>query len=746
MRSSKLLAVSVLVVSSLRCGVEPVPFAPTTPVASATASAAASDAGPAGGSGFAYPPTPARDIAETLHGVTVHDRFRWLEDEHDEKVKAWTKAEDAFTRERLGKLPARDAIKQRLTELFYVDSQGAPSKAKNRYFWSHRDAKQEKSVVFWREGKTGAAKVLLDPNGWSADGSVALGSWEESQDGKYIAYGKKEHNSDEATLYVMEVATGKVSNVDVIPGAKYASPSWTPKGDGFYYTWLPEVDGKTVTVADRPGRAEVRFHKLGEDPKKDRVVRACTNDPKTFIGATLSRDGHFLLLYVEHGWTSADVYYKDLRGGREPKDFTPLVVGQPYKYDVTAFRDRFYVETDDGAPNRHVMRVDPAKPDRASWQEIVPERKDATIDQMSLVGGKLAIAYLKDVVSHLEIHDLDGKLVREIALPTKGAASTLTGQSDEDEAYYTFTSFTYPTEIYETSVSKGGSKLYFKLNVPVDPSKYSVEQEFATSKDGTRVPFFIVAPKTFDKGKGAPTLVYGYGGFLGTQKPRFTSSAYPWLERGGVYIVANLRGGGEYGEKWHQAGMRRSKQNVFDDLKAVLEQVIHEGISSPDRIAVRGASNGGLLVAAAVTQVPELFRVGLCGVPLVDMLRYHLFGSGKTWMEEYGSADDAEDFRAIHAYSPYQHVTHGTKYPAVLLLSADSDDRVDPMHARKFAAELQADSSGGIVLLRIEKNAGHGGADLVKSLVESVTDELTFAWSEIASAAPSSEADGGLAR
>ncbi|HSQ62833.1 MAG TPA: prolyl oligopeptidase family serine peptidase, partial [Polyangiaceae bacterium] len=644
------------------------------------------------------------------------------------------------------KLPDGAAIKKRLTELFYVDSESAPSKAHDRYFWSHRSAKQEKSVVFWRQGKAGKAKVLLDPNAWSDDGSVALGEWEASQDGKYVAYGKKEHNSDEATLYVMEVTTGKVSNVDVIQGAKYASPSWTPKGDGFYYTWLPEVDGKTVSVADRPGRAEVRFHELGKDPKTDRVVRGATGDPKMFIGAQLSRDGHFLLLYVEHGWTSADVYYKDLRGGHEPKDFTPLVVGQPYKYDVTAFRDRFYIATDDGAPNRHVLRADPSKADRASWKEIVPERKDATIDQVSLVGGKLAIAYLKDVVSHLEVHDLDGKLVREIALPTKGSSSTLIGEPDEDEAYYTFTSFTYPTEIYETSAQKGGSKLYFKLDVPVDPSKYAVEQDFATSKDGTRVPFFIVAPKTFDKSKGAPALVYGYGGFLGTQKPHFTSSAYPWLERGGVYVVANLRGGGEYGEKWHQAGMRRNKQNVFDDLKAVLEQVSRSGISSPDRIVVRGASNGGLLVAAAVTQFPELFRVGLCGVPLVDMLRYHLYGSGKTWMEEYGSADDPDDFKALYAYSPYQRVTPGTKYPAVLLLSADSDDRVDPMHARKFAAELQADSAGGVVLLRIEKNAGHGGADLVKSLVDSVGDELAFAWDEIASPAPGSEADGGLAR
>jgi prolyl oligopeptidase len=720
--------VFALTLAFAACGGEPEPVA--HPVASVTPPATAvPDASAPRAKRFAYPETPEHDVTETLGGKTIHDRFRWLEDGSDAKVKAWASAQDHFAREWLGKLPERDAIRTRLSELFYVDQQSAPEKEKNRYFWSHRDAKQEKSVVFWREGKTGAGKVLLDPNEWSKDGSVALGAWTPSLDGARVAYLKKEHNSDEATLYVMDVATGKVSTTDVIDGAKYANVSWVPNGTGFYYTYLPPVS-PTVTVADRPGFADVRFHKLGDDPKKDRVVREPTHDAKTFLGAEISRDGHFLLLYVQHGWTSTDVFYKDLRGGSEPKDWKPLIAGQPHKYNVWIYKDRFYVETDDGAPNHHVMRVDPAKPERAAWTEIVPERKDATLDGMNLVGGKLSIAYLVDVVSHLEIHDLDGKLVREIALPTKGAASALVGAPDDDEAYFSFTSFTYPTEIYETSVKSGQTKLYFKLNVPVDPTKYVVEQSFAKSKDGTRVPFFVVHAK--EQASGAvPTLVYGYGGFLATQKPRFTSSAYPWLERGGAYVVANLRGGAEYGEPWHQAGMRHQKQNVFDDLRAVLDTLVAQKITTPDKIAVRGASNGGLLVAAAVVQFPDAFRVGLCGVPLVDMLRYHKFGSGKTWIEEYGSAEDPADFDSIYAYSPYQHVVPGTKYPAVLLLSADSDDRVDPMHARKFAAELQADSAGGPVLLRVEKNAGHGGADMVKSLVESISDELAFALDQI---------------
>ncbi|HEY1955532.1 MAG TPA: prolyl oligopeptidase family serine peptidase [Polyangiaceae bacterium] len=706
------------------CGPDASPQPVVTPQPSATASVAVT---PPPTKKYDYPETPRADVVDVLHGKRIVDSYRWLENGDDPKVKAWAASEDAFARARLAKLPERDAIASRLAELFYVDSQSAPRKETNRWFWSHREAKQEKSVVWWKQGKTGKPKVLLDPNEWSPDGSVSLGAWAPSHDGSHVAYLQKEHNSDEATLHVMEVATGKVSTIDVIDGAKYADVSWTPNGNGFYYTRLPPV-GPGVSVSDRPGFAEVRFHKLGDDPQKDRVVHEATHDPKTFIGAELSRDGHFLISYVQHGWSSTDVYYKDLRSGSEPKAWSTLVAGQPHKYSVSIYKDRFYVETDDGAPNHHVLRVDPKKPERTAWIEIVPERRDAALDGMSLVGGKLAIAYLKDVLSELEVRDLDGKLVRQIPLPAKGSATPLMGNPDDDEAYFSFTSFTYPTEIYETSVRTGATKLYFKLSVPVDPTKYTVDQAFARSKDGTKIPYFTIAPKGVDVSK-APAIVYGYGGFLITMSPHFTSSAYPWLEHGGIYVVANLRGGGEYGEPWHQAGMGHEKQNVFDDFRAVIESVIASGVS-PDRIAVRGASNGGLLVAAAITQFPQLFRVGLCGVPLVDMLRYQKFGSGKTWIEEYGTADNPADFDALYAYSPYQHVVPGKKYPSVLLLSADSDDRVDPMHARKFAAELQADSTGGPVLLRVEKNAGHGGADMIKSLVGQIADELAFALDE----------------
>jgi prolyl oligopeptidase len=692
----------------------------------AAADSARSDALPR----VAYPATQARPVTETKFGVSFTDDYRWLEDVKAPDAVTWGHAQDAFARARLAALPDREAIASRLRELFYVESVSAPRKEGKRYFFMKRAAQQEKSVYYARDSKAGEARALLDPNAWSTDGSVALRAATPSHDGRWVAYLKSEHNSDEAVLHVLDAATGRDTPRDVIEGAKYAGVTWTPGGDGFYYTWIPPVDGKTVTTSERPGFAEVRFHRLGDDPRTDALVHARTGDARTFAASELSRDGHWLLYYVQHGWTSTDIFYRDARKPlTEP--FKPLVTGKAFKYDVSIFRDRFYVKTDDGAPAGRVFEVDPAHPERERWREIVPERKDATLEDAAIIGGHLSLAYLKDVTSRLELRDLGGKLVREIPLPALGSASNLVGSEDDDEAYFSFTSFTYPTEIYETSVKTGLSALHYRLAAPVDPSRFTLEQRFAASKDGARVPYFLVTRAGFKADASAPTLLYAYGGFNASQKPGFTSSAYPWLERGGAYVVANLRGGGEYGEAWHQGGMRTRKQNVFDDLYAVAEALIRDRVTTAGKLVVRGASNGGLLVAAAITQRPELFRVGLCGVPLVDMLRYPLYGSGKTWVEEYGSPDDEADFRAIAAYSPYQHAVAGTRYPSLLVLSADSDDRVDPMHAWKFAALMQARSAGGPVLLRIEKNSGHGGADLVKASVEKVADELAFALDEV---------------
>ncbi len=675
-----------------------------------------------------YPPSRTVSVTDVLHGVPVSDPYRWLEEAKRPEVQAWMKAQDDLTRQRLASLPGRDAIAARLKELYYIDSVSAPQHRGTRYFFTRKHSDKEKSVVYWKEGPDGAEKVLLDPNTWSADGSASLGGWQVSWDGTRVAYQKKINNSDEATLYVMDVASGAVSDVDVIEGAKYAHASWTPDGRAFYYTWLP-VDPK-IPTADRPGYAEVRLHRLGSAPKSDAVVKTRTGDPTLFQGASLTRDGRFLFLVVSHGWTSQDVWFRDLAADPKATAWTPLAVGIKAHFDMDGFGGRIFVKTDDGAPKSRIFSVDPAKPDRASWKEIVPERKDATLEGFWVLGGRLALAYLKSATSLLEIHEIDGALVRDVPLPGIGTVGGLAGRDDEDEAYFSFTSFTTPLTIYKTSLKTGTTSLHFQVKVPADLSPYMVSQVFYPSKDGTRISMFVVHRKDLVRDGSARCLLEGYGGFLISETPKFTSGVIPWLEKGGIYAVPNLRGGGEYGEAWHESGMLLKKQNVFDDFAAAAAYLEKEKWTSSERLVLRGGSNGGLLLGAMITQHPELFRVALCGVPLLDMVRYHLFGSGKTWISEYGSADDAAQFRALLAYSPYQHVKPGTKYPSVLLLSADSDDRVDPMHARKFAAALQAASKGGPVLLRIERHAGHGGADLVKSAVASRADEYAFALSE----------------
>lgn len=664
---------------------------------------------------------------DDIHGVKVPDPYRWLEDGGNDDVKKWVGAEDSLTRDYLAKLPGRDALAARMKELFYVERMGLPTRRGARLFYPRRDAGKEKFIVYWRDGAKGKETALLDPTAWSSDGSVALGTWEPSWNGRKVAYTMKENNADEATLYVMDVATGKKSDVDVIPGTKFSSIAWTPASDGFYYEHLPPPS--TPVDPNRMAHMDVRFHKLGTDVAKDTVVHPEVGDATLSIGASLSQDGRWLVAQIEHGWTRNDVYVQDLRA-KKPA-WQTLVEGKDALYSVSVDRGRFFVHTNEGAPRYRVFRVDPAHMDRASWQEIVPERSDATLQGASIVGHRLVLDYLKDVTSHPELHDEDGKLVREIALPTLGSFYGPSGDADSDVAYFSFQTFTYPSEIFEESVASGKRSSWYKTKVPVDPSKYAVDQLFATSKDGTRVPFFVVHAKDMPHDGSTPTFLTGYGGFQIAQTPYFTSSIYPWLERGGAYVVANLRGGSEYGEEWHRHGMLHEKQHVFDDFFAVAEELSKQGIARADKLAIYGGSNGGLLMGAAITQRPDLFGAVLCEAPLLDMVRYPLFGIGKSWVPEYGSPEDPEDLKALFAYSPYHRVTQGTKYPPLLMLTPDSDDRVDPLHARKFVAEMQWASRGGPVLMRVEKHSGHGGADMVKAAVEKIADEYAFALAQL---------------
>ena len=676
-----------------------------------------------------WPATKKEAIVDTIYGKQVADPYRWLEDDKNPDVQAWMTAQDAYARGELAKAPGREALAARLRELFYYDAISAPVHRKGRYFYTRKHANKEKSVVYWKQGEKGEEKVLFDPNTWSTDGTKGLGGWVPSWDGTYVAYSVKENNSDETTTRILEVATGK-DLPDAIAGTKYGSPSWTPDGKGFYYTWVPpvgtNVGGRDVTIAERPGFAEVRFHKLGDDPAKDTLVHPATGSAKTFIGGFVSRDGHWIVVTISHGWNSSDVYIKDAR--KKDAKFAPLVTGVDALFDVDVWQDQLYITTNDGAPRYRVFKTPATKLDRKAWKEIIPQG-DSTLQSVSVVGGQLVATYLRNAASEVEVRSLDGKPVRTIALPPLGTTGGIAGLPDEDTGYISFTSFTEPNIIYKTSIKTGKVEEWARIKLPVDTSQFETQQVFYPSKDGTKISMFIMAKKGTPRDGTAPTILYGYGGFNVNMTPSFASSRAVWLERGGVYAIPNLRGGGEYGEDWHRSGMLLAKQNVFDDFIGAAEYLVKEKWTSPAHLAISGGSNGGLLTGATVTQRPDLFKAVIIAVPLLDMIRFHLSGSGKTWVPEYGSAEDPEQFAAIWAYSPYRRAIDEGKraYPAILFDSADHDDRVDPMHARKLAAAIQdAQTATAPILLRIEKNAGHGGADMVKQQVDRVTDQLSW--------------------
>jgi len=685
-----------------------------------------------------YPGTRIEGVRDTIHGVVVADPYRWLENAHSPEVIRWMNAQDSLTRGIVANLPERPALVKRLGELSYVDEMTPPLHRGARYFYKRRRADQEKSVLYYRDSKSGPEHVLIDPNTWTQKGNWALLEWTPSLDGKFVAYTMSQNVTDECTLHVLDVATGKSSDVDVIPGARYADPSWTPKSDGFYYTWIPT--DPAIPDSAMPGYQEVRFHRLGQDPKRDRILRPHSGNSGEFPGAAVSTDGHWLLLSVSYGWTKNDVYYLDLRGkgaaGSGPAEFKPLVVGKDALFNARAWKDRFYVHTNDGAARWRVMRVDPKHPDEKDWAQVVPERDDVTIDQFTIAGDHLVMSDLKDASSRLEIRKLDGTDPHEVALPAIGTAAGISGSEADPEAFFQFQSFTTPIEIFQLSVPTATAEIWNRIQVPVDPSAYDVQQVFYPSKDGTKIPMFLTYRKGLRKDGTAAALLTGYGGFQVAMKPYFSPRAYSWLERGGILAVACLRGGDEYGEPWHRAGMMLNKQNVFDDFIAAGEYLVREKYTTSRRLAIIGGSNGGLLVGAAMTQRPDLFRAVVCQAPLLDMVRYHLFGSGITWASEYGSAKDPDQFRALYAYSPYHHVRAGLMYPALLMVSPESDDRVDPMHARKFVAAVQRASTGGPALLEIEREASHRGPDRIRTTVELSADIYSFLWDQVGDGTP----------
>lgn len=664
------------------------------------------------------PDTKVADPGDVLHGVSVHDPYQWLEDEKAEDVQAWMEVQDTYTRGILNTLPLKETLAKRLEELLYVETVSTPTERGDYLFFTRKGAKEEKSIYYART-KEGVEKVILDPHKLSEDLSTSVGIFIPSPDGTKVAYTLQENNADEATLYVMDVATGK--NEDTIPGAKYAYPSWTPDGSGFYYTYLP-LD-PSIATDERPGYADVRYHALGTDAQEDVLIHPHTGSPETFIGPDLSHDGRWLFVSIHHGWNRDDVYRMDLQN--KDAGFVPFAVDHPAHFQVLTHGDFHYILTDIEAPTKKLMRTSVDTPEMTAWQTVIPADPKIVLEDVVIAGGKLISAHLENASSKLWTRELDGSAPKAIELPGIGTARALKADRGSDTAYFQFSSFTTPPAILSLALSSAETTLWNETSIPADMTPYLVEQVHYPSKDGTLISMFIIRKKDMKFDGKTPLLLYGYGGFNISLLPSFVSTYVPWLEQGGAFAIPNLRGGGEYGEAWHKAGMKHNKQNVFDDYIAAAEYLIEKKYTQPSRLAIRGGSNGGLLVGAAMTQRPELYGAVSCAVPLLDMVRYHLYGSGRTWIPEYGSAEDEAEFNTLHAYSPYHHVKPNTAYPATLILTSDHDDRVDPLHARKMAALLQKASTNQ-TLLRIERNAGHGGADKVSERVQSAADSLSF--------------------
>ncbi|HXI19596.1 MAG TPA: prolyl oligopeptidase family serine peptidase, partial [Gemmatimonadales bacterium] len=593
-------------------------------------------------------------------------------------------------------------IRARLEQLLEIAGLSAPTPARGRYFYLYRDGRQNQPVLYVREGADGRDRVLLDPNQLSAEGTTALDWHHPSDDGRLLAYGLSEDGSEQSVLHVLDVGTGEALP-DRIPRTRAADLAWLPDASGFYYTRYP-APGE-VPEDEEPYHRAVYFHRLSSDPAGDPLVFQPAVK-EHWPGVSLSPDGRWLLIGVARTFDQTDLYLQDLRAGTPP---VAVAKDLPALFDGQVVGGRLYVRTNLHAPSYGLYALDPERPDLGSATELVPPRADAVLGGVTVVGRHLVLDYIERATSRLRIASLDGTGVREHALPGIGSLFGLGAEWDGSELFYGYSSFTAPPSVYRIDLQTGAETLWRGVEADIDPERYEVRQVTYGSRDGTPITMFVVHARGIALDGGNPTYLTGYGGFNVSMTPGFQRSAFLWLERGGVLAVPNLRGGGEYGESWHQAGMLGTKQNTFDDFIAAAEWLMAKGYTRPERLAIGGGSNGGLLVGAVLTQRPDLFRAVVIQVPLLDMLRYHRFLLARLWLPEYGSPEEPEEYAWLRAYSPYHHVRDGVAYPAVLLATAESDTRVDPMHARKMTARLQAATgSAHPVLLRLESKAGHG--------------------------------------
>jgi prolyl oligopeptidase len=669
---------------------------------------------------LSYPATRTVDQVDDYFGTKVADPYRWLEDDNAPEVKAWVQAENAVTFGYLEKIPFREKIRNRLTEIYNYPRYSSPFRAGEYYFFYKNDGLQNQSVCYIQKGLEGAPEVFFDPNALSPDGTVRLGIVSVSKNNRYVALSRGEAGSDWSELRVMEIAT-KSELPDRIRWIKFSGAAW--QGDGFYYSGYDRpAPGQELKAKNEDQK--VFFHKLGDPQEKDVLVYEDRAHPLRYLSADTTEDEKTLFLAVSEGTSGNELYIKDLT--RKAAGFEPLVQGFAFDSSpVDTVEGKVLVYTNVDAPNFRVVLIDPRNPSREEWETVIPEKPEV-LNGVTAAGGYLFCNYLKDANTKVYQYDLAGKPVREIGLPALGTAGGFGGRRDEKVLFYTFTSFTYPPTIYKYDPASGRSEVFRTSEVKFDPAAYETKQVFYASKDGTKIPMFIVHKKGLELNGRNPTLLYAYGGFNISMQPAFSPANIILLENGGVYALANIRGGGEYGEAWHKAGMLLNKQNVFDDFIAAAESLIRERYTSADRLAVEGGSNGGLLIGAVMTQRPDLFRVCFPAVGVMDMLRYHKFTVGWGWAVEYGSSDDEKDFRNLYAYSPLHNLKPGTCYPATLVTTADHDDRVVPAHSFKFAATLQADQAcAKPVLIRIETRSGHGSSNLSKA-IDSLTDQWSF--------------------
>ncbi|MGC1962825.1 MAG: prolyl oligopeptidase family serine peptidase [Candidatus Sulfotelmatobacter sp.] len=671
------------------------------------------------------PKAETRAVTENLHGTKIVDPYRWLEDATSADTQKWDAEEMAYTRSVLDPLAGRDAIHKRLSELLGIGSIGVPRIAGRYYFYTRRDGMQNQPVLYVREGLAGKDRVLVDVNQLAADGTIALDWFYPAEHGKYVAYGTSASGSEMSTLHVIDTKTGTLLP-DTIERTRAASIAWSLDNSGFYYTRYPNK-GDVPEGQERSNR-HVFYHLLGTDATTDPPIFGEGRDPEDWPSVSLDNDGSLLLITVSQGWTKTELFLMDLRKGTPP---TRITTGKNFLYSGTLYNGRVYIVTNEDAPRFRVFMAEVGNYDRDDWQEIIPQA-GGVLKDAELWGGKIFAQYEQNATSQLKIFDLGGVLLSSLALPVIGGVFASQGKWDRDEVFYGFESFTIPPSIYRYDLKSGKTTLWAKVDAPaIDPAAYEVQQEWYHSKDGTRVPIFVVAKKGLKKDGQNPTLLTGYGGFDITLTPEFDRDIYLWLEHGGVYAVANLRGGSEFGEDWHRAGMLDKKQNVFDDMIAAAGYLISEKYTDKDHLGIWGGSNGGLLMGAMITQRPDLFRAVICDVPLLDMLHYQNFKIARLWVPEYGTAEDPAQFKWLYAYSPYHHVKAGVEYPAVLFMTADSDSRVDPMHAKKMTALMQAEAANGgsrtrPILLRIETKAGHGAGTPVAKRIEEYADVYSF--------------------